>query len=393
MRFLLLLFCACGSTIQTTGDAGTDSPSPPIEAGDPKVRTLGLNDVTMLVPLPSDPSGVTLLRASDKGSDGTELVTKAMYDGLNNVPMRGLTLLEDVYPLLQIVAVRFDLCDRIMPGTCPDDNGRMRLVLQALRPMTQPVQTFDAGFHAFYTIPKSDFPGLVSELRAMAAIQNVPITTPLQANPALVKSTTGEYATHLKALVVKYGGQSNLTRVTFLAQPDMLSAIHWTFRGVEKNGGSFVDIQIPDINSTLQDATLGGAMSSFDVMPVTDTPKGFALATSETAFAMAPAQSQKDAIAALNAIDNPKLSTPNTVACVTCHISTRVTSPRATVAMADAKSLPNRYTSGAFDLTVPATPDRTLRNLGWIGQTPLLSQRAANESAQAASEMDARFPP
>src|SRR5262249_39576248 len=148
--------------------------------------------------------------------------------------------------LLQVVAVRFDLCDRIAPGPCPDENGRMRLVLQAIRPMTQPVQTFDAGFHAFYTIPKSDFPALVTELRAMAAIQNAPIATPLQPSPALVKSTTGEYAMRLKALVVKYGGQSNLTRVTFLAQPDMLSAVHWTFRGVEKNGSSFVEIQIPD---------------------------------------------------------------------------------------------------------------------------------------------------
>lgn len=251
---------------------------------------------------------------------------------------------------------------------------------------------FDAGFHAFYTIPKSDFPALVAELRAMAAIQNVPITTPLQPNPALAKSTSGEYAMRLQKLVVKYGGSTNLTRLTFLAQPDMLSSVHWVFRGVEKNGAMFTDIQIPDIAMPIQDATLTGAMSSFDIVPVTDAPKGFALASSETAFAKATAQQQKDAIAALNQIENPSMSTPNNVACVTCHVSLRVIGPRSMVAMADAKTLPNRYTSSAFDLTTPAPADRTLRNFGWIGTKPLLAQRVANESAMAASEMDARFP-
>ena len=398
MRFFLVFLAACESgspvplPMQATSDAADDS-STPIDAGAPKPRPLGLNDVTILIPLAWDPSDMTLLRASDEASDGTPFVTRAMYDRLNNVPKRGpVVFLDDLYPLLQVVAVRFDLCDRIVPGPCADEDGRMRLVLQPQYPKMA-VGVIDLGLHAFYTIPKSDFPALVKELRAMAAIQDVPITTPLQPNPALMKSTTGEYAMRLKALVVKYGVHASLTRLTFLAARDAVASASWTFRGVERNGAGFVDIQIPDIASTLQDATLGGTMASFKVVPGTDTPSGFALATDEIAFAKATPQDQRAALSALNAIDNPLMSTPNTVACVTCHISGQVVGPRGQVAMADARTLPNRYTSGTFDLSVPNAQTGSLRSLGWANRARLVSQRVANESAQTASEMNARFPP
>ena len=56
-------------------------------------------------------------------------------------------------------------------------------------------------------------------------------------------------------------------------------------------------------------------------------------------FAQATPQDQGAALSSLAAIDNPLLHTPNTVACVTCHVSSRMIGLRAKAAMVDAKTL------------------------------------------------------
>lgn len=398
LRLALVLLGGCESGVPSSppdlavADASVDLRAPP-DLVPPKTGLLGLNDVTVLIPL-ADPGTPALLMASDKGSDGNELVSRATYDRLNNVPKRGpVVFLDDLYPLLQVVAVRFDLCDRTVPGPCADEDGRMRVIVQAQYD-PKAIGNIDLGLHAFFTIPKADFPALVTELRALSALQGLPDAAPLQPSPALLKAPSGEYAMRLKALILKYGVQANLTRVTFVGARDGVRSASWTLRGIEKGAMGFADIQIPGIGSTVQDTTLGGATTaSFDVMPVADAPKGFVLATDEASFAVATPQDRAAALAALNAIDNPTLSTPNNVSCVTCHISGRIVGAREQVARVDSRTLPNRFTSGTFDLTVPLLLKSSLRSLGWAHRAPLISQRVANDSAQVASEMNARFPP
>ena len=355
--------------------------------------TLGLNDVTMLVPMPQTATTV-LLRAADSGDDGTALLPRALYDRLNdaeipNEPVFG-SIVGDIYADLQVAAVRFDLCDRIEPGACPDSDGRLRVVYQAVADTT-PIRAIDAAFHAFYTIPSADLPSLVAELRALSQIQNAEMASPLRPSPALTESTTGEYATRLVKLVTKYAGTGNLTRVTFFAQPLQFGAVRWVFRGVEKQQqDAFADIVIPGIDETTQQAILVGE-PGFEVLPIVDQPKGFALVVSEMDFAAARAASQREALEALAAADNPLAHTPETLQCVTCHVSTVVEKDRAAVAAVDPLGLGNRYASIDYDLTVPPMTDRTLRALGWLQDAPLIAQRTANESAQVAIEMDARF--
>jgi hypothetical protein len=369
------LACGCG--------AATMSP--------PETRTLGLNDVTVLVPLPASDTTV-LLRATDLADDGTPLVPRPLYDMLNVIPNRGPTLIDDAYPRLQVFAARLDLCDRVAPGPCSAGDGRLRVVFQALRPAATPVTTVDAAFHAFYRIPEAELPAVVAELRALAALQHAPLASRLGVSPALTASTTGEYATRLVALIKAHAGTTRLLRLTFFAQPDMFSAIRWVFRGVEMNGNSFSEMTIPTIGMPIQDVTLTG-MNSFDVMPVADAPAGFVLATSETAFAAAAPAARDQALRALVAADDPLANTPSTIQCATCHVATHVLADRAAVAGVDPLALGGRYAQAPFDLTVAPISDRTLRALGWLGDTPLIAQRTANESAQAATEIDARFPP
>jgi hypothetical protein len=68
---------------------------------------------------------------------------------------------------------------------------------------------------------------------------------------------------------------------------------------------------------------------------------------------------------------------------------------RAASAAIDPLTLPGRYTS-SFDLSTSggqsaATP-QTLRALGYLRTTALISQRVANDTAQTLTEIDQRFP-
>ena len=61
----------------------------------------------------------------------------------------------------------------------------------------------------------------------------------------------------------------------------------------------------------------------------------------------------------------------------------------------DPLTLPGRYTS-KFDLSTAggaSTTRSVTRALGYIEMTPLISQRVVNETAQALSEIEQRYPP
>src|SRR4029079_15225097 len=87
-----------------TSDAGPDT-------------ALGLNHVTLLAALAESSAGA-LMRASDLMDDGTPLVPRALFDRLNDepAPLFGAPVVpREAYEALQLVAVRFELCDRNQP--------------------------------------------------------------------------------------------------------------------------------------------------------------------------------------------------------------------------------------------------------------------------------------
>ena len=137
-----------------------------------------MNDVTFILPLPTGTEPV-LFRAADSVGDGLPLLPKALVDQVIDIPANP-GVLGDVYADLQLVAARFDLCDRATAEACADtENGRFRLVFQ---PITQG-QAFDLGFHVFYEVPKADIPAIVGALRDLSTQLALPLTSPLQVNP------------------------------------------------------------------------------------------------------------------------------------------------------------------------------------------------------------------
>ena len=367
MRVAIALLAACGAG--STPGSGESQP-------------LGLNDVSMLVPLPPA-GGTTLVRMSD----GDGLVPRALFDRLVTGPGDVI----DAYEDFQLVAIRFDLCDRVAAGPCPETDGRLRLVFQPMRAL----EANDVGLHAFYPIPEDDLGAVVDELRALAAIAQIPTATALTVSPPLVAGNTA-YATRLRALVTSYATSDHLQRLTLFAQDAKAAALIWAFRGEELRAGSFARIEIPGVAVLQQRTVLGGSDTTYNTSPVADAPAGFMLALASDRFAAATPAERMVALESLAAVQNPGMHGTDTVQCVACHVSTFLTARRATVAGVDASAIAGTF-GAPFDLGTSAgistTNDRALRAFGWVRRDPAISQRVVNDTAQVLAEIADRFPP
>jgi hypothetical protein len=406
-----------GSGAVSVNDAGSmpaappDSAAPPADAGTherdagwlsdagsqhdagPYVA-FGLNDVTILAPQPA--SSGALMLATDLMTDGTPLVPRALFERLNEEPSGGAggvgstIVTREAYEQLQLVAVRFELCDRVQPGPCsPSADGRLRLVLQ---PYSDSRGGFDdAGLHAFFSIPSAQIADVVRDLRALARLQNAALSLPLDVSPALAAGNTA-YADALRVLVRRIAGERSFVRLALNAQPVMAAQIRWVMRGIELRDGVLADVIIPGIAGATEHVLTSGR--GFEARPLSDTPKGMAEVINDRSFAAASAERKRELLAVLAAAENPNVSAPDTVSCIACHVATQLTHLRTTELGADPSAIEGRYTS-SYDLTVQGTlrAARTIRALGWLRRDPVISQRVVNDTAQVLLELEARFPP
>lgn len=378
LTLISLLLTACG--------ASTSGPDAGLDAGEPYVptqtRALGLNDVTWLLPL--EP-----LDAGSPFGLPVELIPFSSFDRLT----RARPAVRTELSRLRVVALRFDVCDRSAPGPCPaDTDGVFRLVLQPL--FGSPPKAEDVALHAFYAVPRADLPRVVDALRALAATQDVPRTAALRVNTAF--TTDAAYRSALSGLVASYAQATRLHRLTLFGQESDLASLVWIFRGEQRTGGGgLAPIRIPAIDAEQQEVTLYGGDSYF-VSPLADAPAGFARAMMEPTFRVATGPQQLASVQSLVAVDNPALHTADTVQCVSCHASTTLLPGRAADAGVEVKSLPETFDPGAFDPALLGTYPvriRTLRALGYVGETPLTTTRVVNETVQVLGELEARFPP
>ncbi|HUJ63861.1 MAG TPA: hypothetical protein VLX92_35415, partial [Kofleriaceae bacterium] len=170
-----LVIAACG---HGSSPASPDARGPTADAYVPtQSHALGMNDIAWLVQLPPDATQTTFAPMTGF-SGGPELVSRAVFDQLVTAP-------GDVtasYEQFQLVAMRFDVCDR-GAGPCPAGaDGRLRLVFQPIDDLMPSVAADDVALHALYPIPAADLAPVVDELRALAAIQDFPTDAPLAIN-------------------------------------------------------------------------------------------------------------------------------------------------------------------------------------------------------------------
>lgn len=370
----VVLFLGCG--VSSGQDGGTDAGFIPTQR-----HALGLNDVTFLLPL--EP-----LDAGSAFGPAASWLPAAPLGRLAHGP----PLVDVVVQRLRVVGLRFDVCDRATPTPCPtDSDGVWRVVLQPQFEGAPSVE--DVAVHAFFPVPASEVARVVDELRWLAARAQTPRNAPLQVRT--IFASDGEYRARLVSLVGQALRPERLFRMTLFGQETERSALAWVFRGEELSQGSFRPIVIPDILDTSQEV-LFFAGDSYTVQPLADAPLGFTRSLMDTTFRLSGTDQQRQTISALFAVDNPRTNTSGTVQCVSCHVSTTVLAPRANDAGIDLTTVAGRYTSSDFDLTPLGSAElrgRTLRALGYLEQTPLVSQRVINESANVVSEIDQQFPP
>lgn len=381
LRWLAVVVALLGCSPMTTIDGGVTEPDAgsytPVEK-----RALGLNDLTYLLPLsPADGGTPSPFPTADT------MIPRALFERLTTTPGDVLTDLSR----LRLVGVRFDLCDRSKPMPCDANaDGVFRLVHQ---PVFNDGSTEDIAFHSFFPVPRSEVPRVVDTLRALARLQDVPTNGRLAVNQAI--ETNPEFTQTLVELLRTYASTSRLFRLTLFGQLTNRPVVMWVFRGINKQGPSFVRIDIPDLQE-IDQVALAASSVEFSLRPLADNPTGFVRAMSLSSYNLAPPSLQKESLEAMVATENPLLHTSDTVQCASCHVVTTLIADRTSTAGVPVTSLTNRYTSSSFDLTPlgdPAVRFRTLRGLGYFGRSPLVAQRTINETANVIGEIEARFPP
>lgn len=353
-----------------------------------------MNDVSILLPLPRDPLVPVL--ASAAGSGGA-LIDPAWFEALvtarhDIAPRTGDPVALDDF---QVVAIRFDLCDRSVIGACPTGvPGRLRLVLQPLYRVAGETFAHDVALHAFYPIPAGELAAVVDELRALAQRQPVPPEAPLEVSPAAAAGDA-EYLARLSRLVVRYARGASLARLTVIGQVAGSAAFAWRFRGLDRSGDAFAAMAIPSIDAAEQSMQVAGGDTIYLADRLADLPSGFALATNGARFAAATPGERVAALEALAAIQNPALHDTNDTQCIACHVASFLTARRAATSRIDLASLAGRFTSprNLATQSIAATDPRVVRAFGWVAKFPAISQRVANDTAQVLSEIEARFPP
>lgn len=399
---LTALALGCGNRgrsapdIPSDGPQATDAPStcahlrcsqlPPSDGHGPP-RALGMNDVTIL--LASDPSSLSGV-ATLNNNRGADFLSRDLFSRL--VSLHGDIAF--AFEVFHLAALRFDLCDRVAPGPCPEGaEGSLRLVFQPWVPGTSEPSDA-AGLHAFYRIPAPEVRAVITDLREIAQVYGI--------NDSI--APLGFYSDYsddspasrtFRNLLARYAVADQLIRLHVMARDSRSPTLRVVFRGAELHDGHFVDLVIPTLDVTEQVITIDELAPEYDVTPVADAPAGFALALTSSTFAGASPAEQLASLDALVATQNPLAHTASTVQCIACHVSTYLAVRRGRTANVNLRVLPSRYaTTRDVRVTQGTSTDNhtQLRGFGWSGSHVAISQRVANETAQVLDEISQRFP-
>lgn len=372
-----------------------------------QTQLLGLNDVSILLPLPKTTSEMAhFLSPTSEALPGkqNELLPASVFKFL---PI--LTPLIDQEKMyqnnLKVVGIRFDPCfsEGFGPTVC---QAQIRLVWQPIHFKTNSSNgsitpnTVDAAVHSFYNLTHDEW------IQVIAAVKNISpadLKSPLQINPTLLSERfTGPYWTGLKKIVLQFAGKKNFVRAT--ASTIRMDRV-WGFQGIDrKPDGTWGQIEIPTLKSPTS-PTAKVVNQAFFVEPeslfnLTEFKGGVTLMeTSNKTWFRLLADSQKfkdtqsedeikEAIKIAFKLENPEQHNPGTIDCVSCHLAQ-------TVRLWGTKHFPawdmnalfpkDAYVNTQINMkNTSVNPSFTnrIRNFGYFNDEPIISQRLLNETAE-----------
>lgn len=379
---LMLLAAGCGDD-ETTGG--------PTQL----TRDVGVNDVSILYPLPADISlRTSLIGAAASGARG-ELLPRALY--LSLPPLHTTTSNDESYDFLRVVGIRIDPC---FPGLdVPSEDAcknQIRLVLQPImiKQDGSRLVAMDVAVHLFYALDRAELSQVLAEVVALREAAGVAREDgPLDVHPALrSEGVDGAFADGLRDVLLRHAGEKNLTRVTFMGNEQV--GLVWRFGGFEYQNGELspISIKLVDVTEqTFHNEDLAGATfenaGSFPVSPSIDDIRLFFNPTQADAASDAERQAAYDA--ALR-IESPEKNSPDTIDCATCHaaMAARQFAEQRYGLVADGN--PNLYQhpdglplEGA---NIEATNE--LRAFGYLEDRTSISQRVVNETAAVVAHVN-----
>ncbi len=351
---------------------------------------LGMNDVSILFPLPHGRQLDSLLSASTTAAHGELLPYADFQLAPRLTPAHERA--ED-YQHLRVVAARIDPCfPSLAKAPGPDCRFQVRLVLQPLYDEAGQVVAADAAVHAFYDLPVDDFLALVGQLLdAQQAAAPLPANAPLGVQPTLrAEGLDGPYAASVESALLAVVGRERLTRMTFAALGARDAA--QTYGGFDFAAGGATPIAILDPGLTQQTFdNASGDDLAFDatVLPaLADPPEDLSpLFDSARALKLGDATKWSLYQSALR-IENPAYYSSESVDCVSCHAAQPARRWLERQGDFASRSSPYRYPSDFLSDSAAIDDTRTLRAFGWQGARPSINARVVHETAAVASYLD-----
>lgn len=341
-------------------------------------QVLTPNDVTVLLPLPRVESELGLLRPSTEGGKGA-LIPHSILERVGTLDQHEYA--EDTLKKLVVVALRFDPCFEIEKKCVP----QIRLVLQPLTRLWGKISTQDATVHAFYNLSEQEFGKLLAGLRDIK--KSFPgVSGPLQIHPLLKEQGyQGPFAKAFFPLVLSFIGEQNLSRLTFMQL--FVGSDKWGFGGYDVVNGEVRPLQIPRVGSEFQTfrvATVNG--KNFNLGDTVPEPQGEdtlgELVKNSNNF-RDEGELKAKAIA-IRRMENPKVHSPATLDCVSCHLTQTAASivfdAKADLS-SDAEVKRWTYPSPFENLSMRKRDVRVLRSLGYFESDPVTNTRVVNETA------------
>lgn len=349
---------------------------------------IGLNDLSILVPLPRPAEFSSMISPFEVGSQGMVLSKPVFQRFIDLVPEHHNQ--EIWLNQLKVVAIRLDPCfiEGVGPIAC---SRQIRLVWQPVITEENALTTRDSSIHSFYEFSEEEFAQIMNEWKSWSKTD---LSTALNIHPILQKEgLKGNSWKALRSIILKYCGANKLIRMTSMNV--MANEQLWIFTGFDvKKDGSSKEMIIPRVRTITQAITQSSfAFKSFTggMTPAPIDDEEFSTLVEDSYWFKKNFREHqvRKAFRAAIAFENPKLFNTGTLDCASCHLANmahqwaEVNFPQYKweTEFSDVK-----YQS-AFNISnVTKTEVRPnqFRIFGYFGKEPAISQRVINETAAVA---------
>jgi hypothetical protein len=360
----------------------------------------GMNDVTIIYPLPHYPHEISQLISPGTEGLGGSLLPEKYFQRLpviNQGEPRHLT-----YRNLRVVAVRIDPCFSFKGECLP----QVRLVWQPLNKSSYGSSTRvglleakDAAIHTLYTFTPASFQTFLERYAELKDSNARDMSLePLQVHPVLARQgLDGAFAQGLMELLADHIGEQNLWRVT--AMSTFVGGDQWEFQGFNISEEGAHEIRIPRTHGATRQLFSVSSLTHNDFSNGQLTPAPLGNDNLQTLLRdsrFQPSTSSplmRELGLSVARIENPNIHSPETMDCVSCHAAQAAGSVllnRLPWLRNDPQHIEASFSSPSPLLNVGSLQGNTqiLRALGYFERHLILSRRVINETARVVERLN-----